>query len=143
MSLYNSLFGVNNKAGILLGVLGLRLGQIPRFRDAFLSDGKIAIYTRTGGGNREYYENESACRANYPERFVGDDSPSGPWNQDLREVPGFLYDENDDYDSTYATFYYKFPDEYAEDLKALETSNPDKKPSAKFMEFIHSLETKP
>lgn len=107
MSLYNALFGVNPYAPLLMGFLGVGPGDVPRFRDCYIEDGKIAIHTRTGGGNRAFYENEARCKAEYPEYFDGsEDAPSGPWNDDLRGLPGFTYDRDDDFDCTYATFYY-------------------------------------
>ena len=59
------------------------------------------------------YEHEERARANYPEYFTGKDDPSGPWNADLRKLPGFIYDEDDDFDSTYATFYFAVPERFA------------------------------
>lgn len=107
MSLYNALFGVNGNAGLLLMSLGITEADVPRFRDCYLDDDRLVIHTRTGGGNRDYYESEESCRDEYPEYFKGgDDDPSGPWNVDLRKLPGYLYDRDDDYDSTYANFYF-------------------------------------
>src|SRR5215469_975950 len=103
MSLYNMLFGFNPYARMLLKMLNVDVIQIPRFRDCFLNtDGVIVIFTRTGGGNREYYENAT------PE------NPEGPWNSDLRKLRGYLGDEDDSYDGTYAHFFYKVPEEYAD-----------------------------
>lgn len=115
MSLYNLLHGRNPLAPLYLAMLGLGVGSVPRFRDVYLwkqRDGNhgIAVHTRTGGGNRDFYEHEERCRDNYPEYFDGSDTePTGPWNADLRRSPLFVYDEDDDFDSTYATFYYRVP----------------------------------
>lgn len=57
-------------------------------------DGHIHVYTRTGGGNREYYEN---CT-------------DGPSNNDLRAVGGYVADEDDDFDCTFATFRFAAPE---------------------------------
>lgn len=79
-----------------------------RFRDAWVEvqDGKvvIALYTRNGGGNREHYTSEdveaginctcTGCIATYH----------------LPSHPDYLYDEDMEFDSTYATFYFKIPD---------------------------------
>lgn len=94
MSLYNSLFGVNPFTPILLGVLNTRVEQIPRFRDVFVENDEIIIYTRTGGGNRDEYDRP--------------DCP-GPSNADLRNIPGYLRDEDDSFDSTFAYFHYAVP----------------------------------
>ena len=50
MSLYNMLFGVDERAPALLACLGLTFSDIPRFRDCYLRDNCIVVYTRTGGG---------------------------------------------------------------------------------------------
>lgn len=102
MSLYNALFGFNPHAPLLLSFLGITANDVPRFRDCFVDDGQIVVYTRTGGGNREYYEN-AASRA----REYEDSEYSGPWNDDLRALAGFVRDEDDDFDCTYASFYFE------------------------------------
>ena len=140
MGLYNMLFGVNQTAPLLLAILGFKEADIPRFRDCYISNGQIVIYTRTGGGNRGYYESLESCRANYPEYFNGgDDEPKGPWNDDLRQSPYYVDDDDDDYDSTYAYFRFNYPPEYAEDLKALaervKTYTPSEKWNALFDSF--------
>lgn len=90
MSLYNLLFGVNPAAPLLLRLLGLTPADIPRFRDCYLTaeGAEIAIHTRTGGGNREGYALE---------------------NQKLAQHPRYLRDADDDFDCTYATFYFSVP----------------------------------
>lgn len=94
MSLYNLLFGQNPNTNIVLALIGLKECDIERFRDCGFDDDKIFVYTRTGGGNREDYPNEA-----------------------LTTNPNYLSDQDDDFDNTYATFNFKFPDEIAEDIK--------------------------
>lgn len=90
MSLYNMLHGVNPFASFLLTLIGVDPDMIPRFRDCYVNDeGLIVIHTRTGGGNREHYEDG---------------------NEYLQEIEGYVRDEDDSFDCTYANFYYK-PDE--------------------------------
>lgn len=110
--LYNMVFGDNPMSAWVLGALGNP--AVPRYRDAWLGDDCLVIYTRTGGGNRDFYENEEACRNNYPENFEGDEKPSGPWNDDLRAHPEYIRDEDDDFDPTYAAFIFRIPEEHAE-----------------------------
>lgn len=88
MSLYNMLFGMNPDTDKILSVLSLDKDEIERFRDCGVNEakGQIWIYTRTGGGNREDYPNEI-----------------------LTSHPNYLYDEDDDFDSTYATYYFSIP----------------------------------
>jgi hypothetical protein len=90
MSLYNSLHGIQPTAALVLAMLGFTdTREIPRFRDAFFieRDGKFyaAIRTRTGGGNREEYKEA---------------------NDRLRTVEGYVSDEDDAFDSTFALFIY-------------------------------------
>jgi hypothetical protein len=132
MSLYNNIFGFGNSAALLLQILKLDIDNVPRFRDCYYDTEKelICIHTRTGGGNRDFYENEEDCRNNYPEYFSGDSSeyPCGPWNEDLRNHKLFKYDEDSSYDSTYANFYFKIPEELIEEFKKFPAgSTPEEK----------------
>lgn len=99
MSMYNLMFGTNRAAGVLLSMLGLRVRDVPRFRDCWLEKDTIVLLTRTGGGNREAYE--------YP-----DADNEGICNENLRKLPEYLRDEDWEMDSTYARFYFNFPDKY-------------------------------
>jgi hypothetical protein len=139
MSLYNMLFGVNAAAPVLLAMLGIDSNDVPRFRDCFLAGDRIAIHTRTGGGNRDYYEHSDRCRDNYPEYFgEGKEAPSGPWNADLRQLPGFEYDEDDDYDNTYATFYFKVPEKFKHLLEKLPQGE---NPAQRWQDTLEKLKT--
>ena len=94
MSLYNMIFGQNPNSDILLSILGLKKSDVERFRDCGFEDGGIFIYTRTGGGNRDGYPNEK-----------------------LTSNPYYLSDEDDNFDCTYATYHFKFPDEIKKDCE--------------------------
>lgn len=120
MSMYNTLFGTEPTADLALKMLGITRNNVPRFRDAYFSwideieaEPVIIIYTRTGGGNRDFYENETRCRTQYPEYFTGEcgDPPCGPWNDDLRKLPGYYNDRDFGGDITYAFFYFKVPED--------------------------------
>ena len=108
MSLYNLLFGQNPASDFILATLGLTSAEVGRFRDAFVTEAKIAIYTRTGGGNREAYQDS---------------------NQFLQDHPLYLSDCDDEFDSTYATFYFGFPELWRAELLALqgEAFNPSER----------------
>jgi hypothetical protein len=121
MSLYNILFGTNPMSDILLKCLGLTKGEVPRFRDCFLQDNEIVIHTRTGGDNREEYSKE---------------------NDKLCEIKNYLRDEDDEFDCTYANFYYSFPQEYAEDLQAISEENQDYAPSEKWKMLFNAMSDK-
>jgi len=126
MSMYNLLHGVNPLATVLEAILGLDFndrdpGGMPewedcydeealadyvrrsvearywptgRFRDIWVEpDGKtICLYTRNGGGNREWMQHVFDI---------------------LRQHPYYQSDEDDDFDETYASIYFRVPDEYA------------------------------
>lgn len=103
MSFYNMIFGQNPLSDILLAMCDLTEGDVGRFRDAWITEnGELAIYTRNGGGNREYYMPD--------------------FNNNLL----YLRDEDDDFDSTYATIFFKIPEKYISFAKVLaEGKNPN------------------
>lgn len=98
MSFYNMLFGMNDQADLLLAVIGLKKNDIERFRDVRIEDdGKtIAVYTRTGGGNRAYYPNLT-----------------------MRKLATWLGSEDDDFDCTYCTDRFAVPEKFVEDVRNL------------------------
>lgn len=141
MSLYNLIFGRNPFSGFLLEVLGTTVDRVPRFRDCFLNEdgSRIIIYTRTGGGNRDFYEHPDRCRENYPEYFGGEDEPSGPWNSDLRALPGFVYDADDEFDGTYASFHYNVPEAFKKMVAALTNIGAAGNPAERWQEMLDGL----
>lgn len=106
MNLYNMLFGTHPLASVLLCSLNLAGSAVPRVRDCMPSDEarEIVILTRTGGGNRDFYDNPEQHKRAHP-----DSGYEGPWNSDLRSHPCYLRDDDDDFDSTYARFYFSVP----------------------------------
>lgn len=107
MSLYNTLFGMNPAAGYLLGTLKKTDTDFGRFRDAYYekkddNTGRIIIYTRCGGGNREDYE------------YV--------FNE-METHPLYLTNYDDDFDSTYAYFEFLAPDSVNEFFKDMHSKN--------------------
>ena len=119
MNMYAMLFGQNEAAEAILATLGLTQASedVGRFRDCFVADGEIAVYTRNGGGNREAYEKVF---------------------EKLREHPCYLRDEDDDFDATYATIYFSFPEEWRELLEPLDAGEPFD-PSKRWAEAIETL----
>lgn len=139
------LFGQTPLAPALLKILDIELCDIPRYRDAYLGEAgrSIIIYTRTGGGNRDYYDSEESCRSSYPEYFENaDEAPAGPWNCDLQAHPGYIQDYDDDFDPTYAYFEFKVPEEWAAELEALAKQAPGSttSPSEKWQTLLSSLQ---
>lgn len=114
--LYNALFGMNPDRDKLLSLLSLSANDFYRFRDCYLTkDGEIAVYTRGGGGNREDHDD--------PEDEFGSN-------------PNFLYAEDDDFDCTYMTYFFKVPDEAKEALEGMEPALP---PAEKWNAMLAAL----
>jgi hypothetical protein len=98
-------------------MLNLKMEDTGRYRDCYISDGKIVIYTWNGGGNREAYQDVI---------------------DELAKHPCYLYDEDDSFDCTYCSIYFTFPEEYVEELKKLD-SGDEINPSDKWTNLINSL----
>ena len=101
MSLYNTLFGVDQTAADVLGLLGIEAAAVPRFRDAYVdwsegssTDPVLVLLTRTGGGNRPTYAGE---------------------NEALTRLPGYRSDRDDAFDSTFALFLFDVPEARRQD----------------------------
>lgn len=120
MSLYNMLFGQNPMSPILLSMVNLTRESVGRFRDCYAerdADGwLICVYTRNGGGNREHWNDEAeegpdcsctGCIGRYR----------------LPSHPRYVRDEDDDFDCTYATFYFRVPEAFAPALEAFGEEN--------------------
>lgn len=112
MGLYNMLFPQDESAGTLLAAISLTAGDIGRYRNCYLTpDGEIAIYTRMGGGNRECYCSEGEAHYCYQADIAA-----------LQAHPAYLRDEDDDFDRTYATFYFRVPESLPEGVTPRETT---------------------
>ena len=94
--LYNMLFGQNDAAGFLFKLIDSEPGEFGRYRNIYATESHIVVYTRCGGGNREDY---------FPD-----------WVEDH---PLYDYDEDDDFDCTYADIYFKHPEGFEEMLKEM------------------------
>jgi len=136
MSLYHALFGVNPFSRMLLEMLGTSEAAIPRYRDCFLNeDGtEIVIHTRTGGGNRNYYEHPDRRRREDP-----DSDYEGPYNCDLRKIAGFKYDADDDFDCTYADFHYAVPEAVKEQVALLRQFGAVSNPVERWQTLLSNL----
>ena len=106
--LYNALFWWNPACVLLAPMLTDENPEyfFPRFRDCYLSYDKehIEIFTRVGGGNRDEYEDEI---------------------EDLRSMPTYVSDEDDDFDCTYATFTFSVPEEWRADFEHVKAQELD------------------
>lgn len=116
MSLYNMLFGEGGDAvGFLLKLLDAERKDFGRFRAVYVTDTHIVVHTRSGGGNREDY---------FPD-----------WVEDH---PLYDYDQDDDFDCTYADIYFKHPAGYEEVLKELAAGTVT--PAEKWQNLFADLE---
>lgn len=142
MSLYNSIFGYNKYASYLLSMLGLEMSKIPRFRECFVDENdRIVIMTRTGGGNRKFYESEAAARKELPEAFQPEDAGKDHlWNCDLRQIPNYQSDEDASFDETYAYFRYEVPGHLKEGVAAMREGQGWTDPGKRFMTMLSDLQ---
>ena len=128
MTMYNMLHGIHPTAGVVMSILELTPEECGRFRDAFITaEGEFAIYTRNGGGNREEYQGVIDT---------------------LAEHPNYLRDEDDEFDSTYCTIFFRVPEEHQESIVAyLEEVEKQgaqhllKTPAERFQDTIEALKT--
>lgn len=116
--LYNMLFGENaSQKGFLFGLLNKTQDDFGRYRDIYVTEDHIVVHTRNGGGNREDYED------------VFDE---------MSEHPLYAYDEDDEFDCTYANIYFHHPEEYKEVLK--EMAKGTISPAEKWQMMFKALE---
>ena len=107
--------GVQQATFFVLPMLGKHPDSYPRFRNCFIGkqhtdsdvdqfgiptqkNGEemlISVYTRVGGNNREDYEKEIA---------------------EMRAMPEFVEDFDDDFDSTFATYVFRVPEKFKDDF---------------------------
>lgn len=123
MSLYNLLFGVNQDADELLKMLNLTEDDFGRFRDAYLNENgtNIIVYTRCGGGNRDYYEDMFSKMEKHPE---------------------YVTDYDDDFDCTYAYFVFNVPEKFKKQAKLMSDKTKPKSVHEKFQEAVDDMDKK-
>lgn len=119
-NMYNMLFGENvSQSDFLFTLLEKTPGDFGRYRDVFVTEEHIIVHTRNGGGNRDDYE------------YVFDE---------MMGHPLYDYDEDDDFDCTYANYYFKHPKEFSDVLK--EMAKGTITPNEKWRMLFSALETK-
>lgn len=127
MSLYNIVHGRTGLGDIILALLDQarpRTTEYVRLRDGFVEEGDdgqviLRLHTRSGGGNRECYCDD-VSQGHEP----GCIATGNEW---MEAHPWYLRDEDDDFDSTYADFYFALPadHELAEALREHATEHVD------------------
>lgn len=126
MSMYHMLFSHNPLGPAYLATLGLSPSTVGRYRDAFLrktdaNEVQITILTRNGGGNRETYEEVT---------------------ESLRKHPLYVTDYDEEFDSTYATYVFKVPEEYEPKLRELaERQDQTVDPMARYKLLLEKLQS--
>ena len=118
MTFYNMIFGRNPWGLSIIKTLGLEHDDFGRYRDCYVAQGEIAVYTRCGGGNRP----------DYIEMF-----------EKMRAHPLYLRDKDDDFDSTYATIWFKLPPEWGHLLDQHDIGEPFD-PDKRWKEALDKLE---
>lgn len=112
MSLYNMLFGKNPISKVILALIGRKEEDFPRFRDCYINDNIIIVYTRTGGNNRKCWEEEEKENCDCAGCVMTNIVPT---------YEGYIRDYDDDFDNTYAYVEFKIPNENICVLKELRT----------------------
>ena len=118
MSLYNMIFGMNPDSDKLLSFLGKTKEDFGRFRNVYMEDGHIVVYTRCGGGNRDDYEE------------VFDEMSTHPW---------YSHNADDDYDCTYASIYFKIPEGIDQTFVALHGLDEGAHPEKQWEQFMEDF----
>lgn len=130
MSLYNALFGRNPASALLLAMLDLTPDDVGRFRDCYLSESisnskdlLIVIYTRNGGGNRDDYETVT---------------------EKLQAHPSYVSDADDDFDCTYASYFFNVPEKFKAEAQelALMGAKSDISPQDRFLNLIKKMQAR-
>ena len=118
MSLYNKIFGENEDATALLGMINCTRDEFMRYRDVELvkKGTRIRVITRIGGDNRK----------DYRQVF-----------NDMRRNPLYVRNYDDDFDNTYCYFEFNIPDKYKH---ACETMAPKEEPISVGMKFQKEVE---
>ena len=127
MGLYNMIFGKNPMSNGLLAVLGLTQADFARFRDCYIEGETVAVYTRLGGGNRECWCDDGTDHACYRADI-----------QKIQSHPLYLRDADDDFDCTYATFYFRIPEEMKAAVVGL-VAKDEVAPADKWKQFFADL----
>lgn len=115
--------GFNPACVFILPMPGRKDTEYPRFRNCFVEDGKIAIFTRVGGPNRD---------CGFGEEVLYDD-------------PNFVSTYDDEEDNTYGTYLFNVPEKWKSDFdkildgKLKETSEEYKKYIKEFYPRLKNL----
>ena len=116
---------------------------IARFRDAWIKeDGTISIYTRLGGGNRECWCDTMEVNRDVPDEQIIHDYCYQKYIKEMQSMPNYISDDDDSFDSTYATFHYRPAEKFktlTEFLLESQDGEYSKTPEQRFQEKMTEL----
>lgn len=113
MSLYNQLFGENENATALLGMIEVTRNDFQRYRDTYLNKDAtiITVIARIGGDNRKSHE----------QVFTN-----------VRKNKWYIRDFDDNFDNTYTYIQFKVPEKYQHTCKIIAPKEEELTVSEKF-----------
>lgn len=117
MSLYNKLFGENENAMALLGMIELTRNDFQRYRDTYLNKSAtiITVVARIGGDNRKSH------------RQVFTNVRKNKW---------YIRDFDDNFDNTYTYIQFKVPEKYQYTCKKIAPKQEELTVGGKFKKEI-------
>lgn len=110
------MYGFNPACIWVMPMLGRKQNEWPRFRDCFVKDGMIEIYTRVGGNNR-------GC---------------GHGEEELYKDPNYVRTYDDDFDDTYATYVFRVPEKWRADFDKI-VDGKFAETSAEYQKYIREF----
>ena len=121
MSLYNKLFGENENAMALLGMIELTRNDFQRYRDVYLNKSAtiITVLARIGGDNRK----------NFKQVFIN-----------IRKNKWYIRDFDDNFDNTYTYIQFKIPEKYQYTCKMIAPKEKELTVGEKFKKEVEEAD---
>ena len=121
MSLYNKLFGENENAMALLGIIELTRNDFQRYRDVYLNKSAtiITVLARIGGDNRK----------NFKQVFIN-----------IRKNKWYIRDFDDNFDNTYTYIQFKIPKKYQYTCKMIAPKEEELTVGEKFKKEVEEAD---
>ena len=121
MSLYNKLFGENENAMALLGIIELTRNDFQRYRDVYLNKSAtiITVLARIGGDNRK----------NFKQVFIN-----------IRKNKWYIRDFDDNFDNTYTYIQFKIPEKYQYTCKMIAPKEEELTVGEKFKKEVEEAD---
>ena len=121
MSLYNKLFGENENAMALLGMIELTRNDFQRYRDVYLNKSAtiITVLARIGGDNRK----------NFKQVFIN-----------IRKNKWYIRDFDDNFDNTYTYIQFKIPEKYQYTCKMIAPKEEELTVGEKFKKEVEEAD---